>query len=67
MSRSILIVGCGSMGREHIENINALPGARVTAIADPYPDSKAAAELRAAYDEAKRLSGFTTKQVSEVG
>ena len=29
-------------------------------------DSKAAAELRSAYDEAKRLSGYTTKQVSEV-
>jgi myo-inositol 2-dehydrogenase / D-chiro-inositol 1-dehydrogenase len=29
------IVGCGSMGREHIENIKALPGAEVTAIADP--------------------------------
>ena len=28
------IVGCGSMGREHIENIKALPGAEVTAIAD---------------------------------
>ena len=28
------IVGCGSMGREHIENIKALPGAQVTAIAD---------------------------------
>ena len=28
---------------------------------------RAAAELRAAYGEAKRLSGFTTKQVSEVG
>jgi myo-inositol 2-dehydrogenase / D-chiro-inositol 1-dehydrogenase len=29
------IVGCGSMGREHIENIKALPGAEVTAITDP--------------------------------
>ena len=29
------------------------------------PDSKAAAELRASYAEAKRLSGFTTKPVSE--
>lgn len=38
------IIGCGSMGREHIENLKALPGARVTAIADPYPESKAAAK-----------------------
>jgi len=29
------------------------------------PDSKAADELRAAYKEAKRLSGFTTKPISE--
>lgn len=29
------IIGCGSMGREHIENIRALGGAVVTAVADP--------------------------------
>ncbi|CKY74085.1 Uncharacterised protein [Mycobacterium tuberculosis] len=34
--------------------------------AETEPGSKAALELRAAYDEAKRLSGFATKQVSEV-
>jgi myo-inositol 2-dehydrogenase/D-chiro-inositol 1-dehydrogenase len=33
------IVGCGSMGREHIENIKAL-GGRVTAIADPHRPSR---------------------------
>ena len=43
----------------------ATPLGRTAAETDP--DSKAAAELRAAYGEAKRLSGFTTKQVSEVG
>jgi myo-inositol 2-dehydrogenase/D-chiro-inositol 1-dehydrogenase len=37
------IVGCGAMGREHIENLKALPGARVTAIADTHPDSLARA------------------------
>ncbi len=37
------IIGCGSMGREHIENLRALPGARVTAIADPHSDSRDAA------------------------
>jgi predicted dehydrogenase len=37
------IVGCGSMGREHIENLRALPGARVTAIADPHAASRDAA------------------------
>lgn len=30
------------------------------------PDGKAATELRAAYNEAKRLSGYATKQVNEV-
>lgn len=37
------IIGCGSMGREHIENIRALDGARVTAISDPTPASRQAA------------------------
>ena len=38
------IIGCGSMGREHIENIKALGGgARVTAIADPHAPSREAA------------------------
>lgn len=37
------IVGCGSMGREHIENILAMPGGEVTAIADPHPPSREAA------------------------
>jgi myo-inositol 2-dehydrogenase/D-chiro-inositol 1-dehydrogenase len=37
------IIGCGSMGREHIENIKALGGAQVTAIADPHADSREAA------------------------
>jgi myo-inositol 2-dehydrogenase / D-chiro-inositol 1-dehydrogenase len=37
------IIGCGSMGREHIENLRALPGARVSAIADPHEPSRSAA------------------------
>ncbi|MBK9116943.1 MAG: Gfo/Idh/MocA family oxidoreductase [Betaproteobacteria bacterium] len=41
------IIGCGSMGREHIENIQAMPvadgGAGVTAIADPHGPSRDAA------------------------
>lgn len=37
------IIGCGSMGREHIENILALPGGRVTAIADTVAASREAA------------------------
>jgi len=34
------IIGCGSMGREHIENIRAMGGAEVTAVADPTPASR---------------------------
>lgn len=38
------IIGCGSMGREHIENLNTLgPAVRLTAIADPHEGSRSAA------------------------
>ena len=37
------IIGCGSMGREHIENLKALGGADVTALADTDAGSRAAA------------------------
>ncbi|NBD29451.1 MAG: Gfo/Idh/MocA family oxidoreductase [Alphaproteobacteria bacterium] len=32
------IIGCGMMGREHIENIKLLPQGRVAAVYDPVPD-----------------------------
>lgn len=38
------IIGCGSMGREHIENIRALDGAQVVALADPHAPSRQAAQ-----------------------
>ncbi len=34
------IIGCGSMGREHIENLRAMGGAAVAAIADPSVQSR---------------------------
>lgn len=34
------IIGAGSMGREHIENIKVMGGATVTAISDPHEDSR---------------------------
>jgi myo-inositol 2-dehydrogenase/D-chiro-inositol 1-dehydrogenase len=34
------IIGCGSMGREHIENLRAMGGTEVTAIADPSAQSR---------------------------
>ncbi len=37
------IIGCGSMGREHVLNLHAMGGAEVTAIADPTPASLDAA------------------------
>ncbi len=37
------IIGCGSMGREHIENIKALDGTAVTAIADTNAQSSSTA------------------------
>ena len=37
------IVGSGMMGAEHIRNIALVPGARVTAIAEPHPPSVAGA------------------------
>ncbi len=37
------LIGCGSMGREHIENIKAIDGTEVTAIADTHAESRSAA------------------------
>ncbi|HEU5300674.1 MAG TPA: Gfo/Idh/MocA family oxidoreductase [Acidimicrobiia bacterium] len=33
------VIGCGMMGQEHLRNLVALPGATVTALADPHPES----------------------------
>ena len=38
------IIGCGSMGREHIENIQAMGGGRVTALSDTHEPSLQAAQ-----------------------
>ena len=37
------VIGAGLMGREHIANVNALPGVEVTAVADPHEASRDAA------------------------
>jgi predicted dehydrogenase len=37
------IIGCGSMGREHLLNLYAMGGAEVTAVADPHAPSRDAA------------------------
>jgi myo-inositol 2-dehydrogenase / D-chiro-inositol 1-dehydrogenase len=42
------IIGCGSMGREHIENIRAMGGAVVTAVSDP--DAKSREQAAALLD-----------------
>jgi myo-inositol 2-dehydrogenase / D-chiro-inositol 1-dehydrogenase len=50
------VIGTGMMGIEHIHNIRALPGARVTAIADPHAPSRQAA--RQALDGAGEVASF---------
>lgn len=42
------IIGVGMMGREHLYNLAALPGAMVVAVADPHPGSREAALAAAA-------------------
>jgi myo-inositol 2-dehydrogenase/D-chiro-inositol 1-dehydrogenase len=42
------VIGTGMMGVEHIANVNALPGARVVAIADPHEPSRDAGAAAAA-------------------
>ncbi len=37
------IIGSGTMGREHIQNLRLIPEVRVVALADPHPDSLASA------------------------
>lgn len=53
------VIGTGMMGIEHIENINHLPDAEVTAFADPHAESRAAARLLApearAFDDHRDL------------
>ena len=54
------VIGTGRMGVEHIENLNALPGAEVTAIADPCATSlehgrAAAGDAVAAFDDHRDL------------
>jgi predicted dehydrogenase len=44
------IIGTGMMGLEHIMNINIIPDAEVTAVADPHPRSLAWATLAAKHD-----------------
>ncbi len=38
------IIGCGSMGREHILNLHAMGGALVTAVSDPHGPSRDASQ-----------------------
>jgi predicted dehydrogenase len=56
------IVGTGMMGLEHIFNINALPGAVVTAVADPDDGSRAAGleAAQQAVDAPDHVGAFAT-------
>ena len=44
------VIGTGMMGIEHINNLLQLPGARVTAVADPHEASRAWAQLAVGLD-----------------
>jgi myo-inositol 2-dehydrogenase/D-chiro-inositol 1-dehydrogenase len=51
------IVGAGQMGREHMRNIEAVPGGEVVAIADPYrPSVEAARAVVAEVDSYDRVA-----------
>jgi myo-inositol 2-dehydrogenase/D-chiro-inositol 1-dehydrogenase len=52
------VIGTGMMGVEHIQNILALDGAVVTAVADPHPESLDWAQL--AVGETSDLARFTS-------
>lgn len=47
MIKNYGIIGCGMMGLEHINNLNLLDGAKVTAVYDPVSELAAAAAQRA--------------------
>jgi myo-inositol 2-dehydrogenase/D-chiro-inositol 1-dehydrogenase len=51
------IVGAGMMGLEHFRNLRALPGATVTAVADPHEESLELARLTAAGEPLACFSG----------
>ena len=57
------VIGTGMMGREHMANIAHLPGARVTALADPHAASLDAAEEFA--PAAARFSSY--RELMEAG
>ena len=46
------VIGTGMMGCEHIANINALPGAKVVAVADPFEQSLEAGQAIAGLSDA---------------
>ncbi len=45
--RTYAIIGCGMMGREHMQNLALVPDAELIAIVDPDPGSRATAETLA--------------------
>jgi myo-inositol 2-dehydrogenase / D-chiro-inositol 1-dehydrogenase len=55
------LIGCGLMGCEHARNLAALPGAIVTAIADPHEPSRTSARI-ALGDAALDLAEFNDVQ-----
>ena len=66
------LIGCGSMGREHIENIKILDGIEIVALADPHAASREAASaitpgtprVYADYPELLAAGGFDALVIS---
>ena len=58
------VIGTGMMGREHIANIAHLPGAELTALADPHPPSLDAAVAIA--PEAERFAEYRRLLEAEI-
>ncbi len=52
------VIGTGMMGREHIANLDALPGARVVAIADPNAQSLALGQRAARLDDSACFADY---------
>ncbi|MBD2840826.1 Gfo/Idh/MocA family protein [Erythrobacter rubeus] len=65
-SRTYAIIGCGMMGREHMQNLALVPGADLIAIADPDAGSReAAAELATRLGQDVRLYSDNTEMLDQ--
>jgi predicted dehydrogenase len=65
-TRTYAIVGCGMMGREHIANLALVPGAQLSAIADPDEGSRELARQHAeSLGQEPRIFAETERMLAE--